>query len=167
MIVQVSVEVVRPADTVPYTISDIIGPNTPPLYSLLFFPNMARRAAGSGTITMARIIKSTVAVANTRLKVYLFSRHPTLFTDNAPLTALYSDRTKFAALISFTVGGMSALGGTGDAASFQLSSTTSRFSIPYVCGPGETGLYGYLEAQQAYVPSPNEVWRIDLMTEQF
>jgi hypothetical protein len=148
----------RPADTTQYAASDAVTDSTS-APTVRTFSSCARKNAGSGYITKARLMKSTATTTNASFRLWVYNASPTAINDNAQFTLLWANRASRIGYVDFTL----TTEGTG---SDSAGAVVADIRIPFVCAAGSKALYGRLEAKAAYTPGSGESFFIELTLEQ-
>lgn len=156
----VTVEMIRPSNTTPYTSGDVVS-NSTSTTALLIFPNIARVAGKGGYIVKARLDtdKSTWA---SQMRLYLFTidNLSNIPVDNAPFTRLYAHNQQCIGYIDFVATTTEQAG--SDAAGSQ--DITVRFK--FQCAEGSRNLYGLLQDRTGGTPNSGQKFSISLSVDQ-
>ena len=152
----VTLDFTRPADTTAYAAKDAIAVSTssPTVFSF----NIARIAAGAGTITKVRLwTDQSTNVAQYRLHFY--SVTPTAINDNAAFTILWANRAKRVGFAD--IGPLSTEGTGSDSANGQ----NTDVRVPFVCAAASTTLYALVETLTAFTPASEQKFFIAVTAE--
>jgi hypothetical protein len=157
----------RPADAIAYAADDAVTNSTSAPVALTF-PNAARGAGLGGEIRWAQMVCSVNPGTKGNFELYIFNgpSAPAPDNDNAAFTPTDAELLKVVPKIIFHSNNAFA----GDAASNCLYDGTMSngadaqraLSIPYVCDPATTSLFGLLKVKGAYTPSSAETFSFRL-----
>lgn len=151
----------RPNDTTAYAVGDLIANSTTAgSVTPMSFANIARVAAGSGSIIKARLSKTGTGITGAAFTLHLYGSSPTVtngdngaWLSNQAATYLGSFEFNLANAKVFSDGvAINGITQTGYPITVDLSSGTT--------------IYGLLEARGAYAPTAQEVFTITLEVEQ-
>lgn len=155
--VQVTVELTRPANTTAYTANDVVS-DSASASTLLDFANFARVNAGTGYITGARIVTDKKSITP-RLRVHLYNAStPTVAADNAAWRDSYADDSKYIGWIdmpSMTTGADTTNSDTSKTLDFTMR-------LPFTCAAGTRSVFVLLETLDAFTPASAEKFKITL-----
>lgn len=156
---RVSASFTRPADILQYAANDVVS-NSTSAPAVLTFANMARMPGAGGRVHTARHMKSSTTTAAAQFRLWLYRTAPTPINDNAQFPLLWANRANRLGFIDFT----HSTAGTGSDSS---SAMVTFAGVDYICGSGDTSLYGILLATAAYTPANAEQHFIELGVELF
>ena len=156
--VQVATTIIRPADTTPYSISDVVS-NSTSAPTILTFTDLARITNGSGYITNARILINNVLNVGVSFRLHLYRSPVSMINDNAPFTLLYTNSASRLGSIDFS---STVTEGTGSD-SVRASNTDIRLAY---ANTTNANIFGILETLTAFTPTSGQQFTVTLTAEQ-
>lgn len=146
--VTVLTSVTRPSDTTAYAANDAISNSTSaPTSGGFTFSNCARKSGGSGIITDAMFIASTVDSTALQGILYIFDTSVTNVNDNAAFTITDGEALTLVAKIPFTIVSEGSLNGSAHVQNLAIGFTTV----------GSADLRFLYKATNAWTPGNAEV----------
>ena len=163
IIVNISDDFTRPADTTSYTSGDLVANSTAAASVVaMTFDGAARSSGGAFLIRRARLFKTTTTTTAASFRLHLYTTDPSSLTGgiaNGDNAAWSTDQAGYVGSIDLDVSGT-------NGRAFVDGSGVSGVPLP---GPEiavdlDTGeaIYGLLEARGSYAPGSAEVFTITL-----
>jgi hypothetical protein len=149
---------VRPGDTTPYSVGDLIANNVTAGSVVPLSWAVGRANGGTGWIIRGRFIRSEAAATVQNVRLHLYKTSPTIA--NGDNVAWSTTQAGYLGAIDFNVDRQftDAAQGTGV--------PITGPAIAFVCAANSQLVYGLLEARNAYTPLNAEVFTIELEVEQ-
>jgi hypothetical protein len=154
----ISAEFTRPNDTTAYAAGDAVSDSTT-APTALTFSGTGMEAGTRGRIIGAKILKSGATIANSTMRLHVFTASPVATNDNSAMANAWSQRTTYVGPI--VMSGFSVEGGLASA-----FASNTVLAVPFDMASGSRRLYGLLSAAAAYTPAANEEFRVELYIEQ-
>lgn len=153
----------RPADTTAYTAKDVVS-NNATTTTFLAFTALGRTVDGSGYIVKARL-ETDQATCTARFRLWLYrvpnaSLATAVGGDNAQFAVKWANRTSRIGYLDFPA---LATEGTGSDAAVALN---NDIRMAFGAASDDTGLYGVLEALDAFTPNSAQNFFVALTAEQ-
>ena len=166
----VAVEFTRPADTTAYTIGDVIGPASP---AVMTFAGIGAGGSRFVHVKGCRVTTNSTNVTTSGMALHLFNSSITPIADNAPFTFLWANRTSYQGTTFVgdlqTYSGMGY--GAGSDAAYGWASADYEGAYgqnPVLAKSASNGaIYGVLAAIAAYTPASGQIFRVELIVEQY
>lgn len=152
----------RPADTLAYTVGDVIA-NSVASPVIMTFAGAAATAEAGGRIVAATLIDSVAAATKPLVDLWLFDTTVIMQGDNVAFAPTDAEAGTVVAVIPFLTAGDWSVGDL--AVGGNAVYAKGNLNMAYVCALTTTSLFGILIARNAYVPASAEVIKIRLVVE--
>lgn len=145
----------RPANTTAYANGDLVANSTTPGSVVPLEFAVAGSAGQGGKVNRIIIAKTATSLTNAAFKLHLFAKPPTVANgDNGAISAN-----------GFASNYLGSAAVTVDQAHSDGAIGVADVAIPFQCEPGETKIYGLLEATAAYTPASAESIKVSIAVE--
>lgn len=150
----VSTVFTRPSDTTAYAVGDLVANSTTAgSVTPMSFASITREAAGTATITRARLITSSTSTTNASFRVHLYTSAPT--ATNGDNGAWLTTRSGRFCTLDVTVDAVFSDGAQGTGT--PVAGSTCTFTL----ASGST-IRGLIEARAAYTPTSAGTFTVEL-----